>query len=156
MVIGARLTYTDPPTPVLVLKGVRAPPWHTPCTFAPESNQILAISSLPLLCPSSLSLSLRDLPPTLAGKRCPFECTIPLPTTIYRAEDIMGLGFQGKAEKKTRSQGGTMRFCSAMTPTCRRSSLLFAVETDIRIYKRLDNDNDLKLNKLTVNLYRIE
>lgn len=68
----------------------------------------------------------------------------------------MGLGFQGKAEKKTRSQGGTMRFCSAMTPTCRRSSLLFAVETDIRIYKRLDNDNDLKLNKLTVNLYRVK
>lgn len=96
MVIGARLTYTDPPTPVLVLKGVRAPPWHTPCTFAPESNQILAISSLPLLRPLSLSLSLRDLPPTLAGKRCPFECTIPLPATIYRAEDIMGLGFQGK------------------------------------------------------------
>lgn len=56
----------------------------------------------------------------------------------------MGLGFQGKTEKKTRSQGGKMRFCSAMTPTCRRSSLLFAVETDIRIYKRLDNDNDLK------------
>lgn len=102
MVIGARLTYTDPPTPVLVLKGVRAPPWHTPCTFAPESNQILAISSLPLLRPLSLSLSLRDLPPTLAGKRCPFECTIPLPATIYRAEDIMGLGFQGKENSVTR------------------------------------------------------
>ena len=62
MVIGERLTYTDPPTPVLALKGLLAPPWHTPCTFAPESNQILAISSPASL---SLSLSLRDLPPTL-------------------------------------------------------------------------------------------
>lgn len=89
----ARLTYTDVPYPTLLQGGARpgAPLGTQPSTFAPESSQILAISS-PGIVPR------RDLPPAataVGGKRCPFECAIPLPMPVYRPENITGLGFKG-------------------------------------------------------------
>lgn len=117
--------YTDAPypTPPPISRGCEngAQPLGTQSnTFAPESSQILAISS-PGIVPY------RDLPPAtviavVGGKRCPFECAIPLPMPVYRPEDITGLGFKGKRNLGTAAETRSFlqnkpRYCTTQVNT---------------------------------------